>query len=138
MNKHLSITLLFCALLIHQVTGFAAPAPKDVNVVNTPDVNVVSMPPVEATVSGPVDANITEPVEVTAPGGLDVNVQNMPGVTIENGPLEPIPVTTNVYQRIPTNPAGDVLIRAGRKDGLLNIYTVPDGKYLYYNIFFIG
>lgn len=54
----------------------AAPRDTNVNVVNTPDVNVVTMPTVEAQQSGE----------------WNVNINGVPGVTIENGLLDPVPV----------------------------------------------
>lgn len=76
MNRILIQALTICIVISFQSIALADPPAKDVNIVNTPSVNVANTPTVNAQQSG----------------GWNVNITGVPGVTIENGQSEPVPV----------------------------------------------
>jgi len=118
---------LFISIILLTITAVAeakGPRTKNVNVVNTPDVNVVSMPPIEANITGPIEATITYPVEVI--------VNEMPGVMIDNGPSNPVPVVINTAKREAIKIIGLAFFGAGGAQNIARntIYTVPLDKIL--------
>jgi len=108
---YISVFLFACSTF----TAAASPA-KDVNVVNTPNVNVVSMPPIETT--------FTKPVEVL--------VNEMPSVTIDNGPNNPVSVKVDAYNRTPYIGLVNLIIEPGQQTALSSgiIGTLPSSGIL--------
>lgn len=96
--------------------AYAAPASKDVNVVNTPGVKVVNTP-------GVIVSNTPR-----------VRIANTPGVVVSNAPANPVPVA-EVSRRDYVHIHDVTLISVG-DDGFSvfgfgkTIYTVPAGKRL--------
>ena len=90
-----------------------AESPKPVTVENTPNVNIANTPAVQAQQNG----------------NWNVSINGTPGVTIQNGPLNPVPVTTPSSPRQPFQTAGQFQLLLAVPSASINL-PVPNGKIL--------
>ncbi|MGE5893410.1 MAG: hypothetical protein ACM34I_05095 [bacterium] len=104
-----SLVITYC------LCAFAASAeqPKPVTVENTPNVNVINTPSVSAQQSGDWNVAIT----------------GTPGVTIKNGPSEPVPVVLPVSQREPYQVQGQFELLLAVPSASIE-FPVPQDKML--------
>jgi hypothetical protein len=123
-NKYLSkavccVILLILPAFINVGQAVGAPAPANVNVVNTPDVNVVNNPGVTVLNSPTVQSQQS--------GTWNVGITGSPTVTVGNTNANPVPVVA-----IPPSPFQEevILVFNSGDSGAFQPFQVPAGKRL--------